>query len=229
MRTAIIVPTHNGGEQLRECLESIVDLLEGNDIRIGVVDNGSDDLTTLGILKEVSMWDNVKVIRNEESKYTLGALKQVFWKIKADRYLLIHDSVTIKSSDCLLVLEDKLKESDIVAWLTFPFMFDNHEQEGWVWEAYKMNDRDIAQMPTDGIFGSILYTSKEVLLKYQEAGYLRMEVKNKNQECGMERGWSLGATNLGLKLSAIHPGEWSNDRIDRDDYTLFTKKLLHRL
>ena len=61
-RVSVIIPTRNGLDVLRPCLNSLLDRTDYPDLEVLVVDNGSDDPETLGFLDELQQAGRIRVL-----------------------------------------------------------------------------------------------------------------------------------------------------------------------
>ncbi|MDF3013437.1 MAG: gt2E, partial [Cellvibrio sp.] len=61
---SLIIPTRNGLHLLSQCIESIIDKTHYKNYEFIIVDNGSDDPSTLQYLEKLSTWPNVRVLRD---------------------------------------------------------------------------------------------------------------------------------------------------------------------
>jgi GT2 family glycosyltransferase len=62
----LIIPTRNGGALLETCIESILDRTDYPDLRLLIVDNGSDSPGTLDYLRELSARGRARVLRDDQ-------------------------------------------------------------------------------------------------------------------------------------------------------------------
>ncbi len=62
---SLIVPTRNGANLLRQCLESITKKTTYKNYEFIIVDNGSDEPETITYLEHVKTWKNARVIRDD--------------------------------------------------------------------------------------------------------------------------------------------------------------------
>ncbi len=90
---SIVIPTRNGETILRQCLNSLRATAYPNFETI-VVDNGSDDPATLGLLAERSAAGEIKVLRDEQS-FNFSALNNhaVNSLAKGDFILLLNNDI----------------------------------------------------------------------------------------------------------------------------------------
>ena len=61
-KASIIIPTRNGLDVLKPCVESVVETIDYDNYEIIIVDNGSDDRDTLNYLKDIDKDERIKVI-----------------------------------------------------------------------------------------------------------------------------------------------------------------------
>lgn len=64
---SLIIPTRNGLELIRKCIESIIDKTVYSNYEILIIDNGSDEEETLDYFKSLEKESKVKVIRDDRS------------------------------------------------------------------------------------------------------------------------------------------------------------------
>ena len=64
-KVSLIIPTRNGLQLTRQCIESIVEKTTYPDYEIIVIDNGSDDPDTLRYFETLKADDRIRVIRDE--------------------------------------------------------------------------------------------------------------------------------------------------------------------
>lgn len=62
---SLIIPTRNGFELLKQCVNSIFEKTKYENFEIIIVDNNSDDIRTLNYLSELSKLDRVRIFRDE--------------------------------------------------------------------------------------------------------------------------------------------------------------------
>ena len=62
---SLLIPTRNGLELLKQCIDSILSKTSYSNFEIIIIDNGSDDTDTLNYLKSVTDNPSVRVIRDE--------------------------------------------------------------------------------------------------------------------------------------------------------------------
>lgn len=64
-KVSLIIPTKNGLQLLRRCLDSILSKTAYNNYEVVVIDNGSDDPETLAYFREIDGNKNVSVVRDD--------------------------------------------------------------------------------------------------------------------------------------------------------------------
>lgn len=62
---SLIIPTRNGLELLKQCIDSIVEKTTYAPYEIIIVDNGSDEQATLDYLEQIQAAENIRVIRDD--------------------------------------------------------------------------------------------------------------------------------------------------------------------
>ena len=72
-RVSVIIPTRNGLKVLKPCLTSLLGITRYPDLEVLVVDNGSDDPTTLQFLAELEGQGRIRVLR-DPSPFNYSAL-----------------------------------------------------------------------------------------------------------------------------------------------------------
>ncbi|MCP9805806.1 glycosyltransferase family 2 protein [Cyanobium sp. T1B-Tous] len=72
-RVSIIIPTRNGLNVLKPCLESLLKMTRYPDFEVLVVDNGSDDWATLQFLESLRQQEKIKVL-HDPSSFNYSAL-----------------------------------------------------------------------------------------------------------------------------------------------------------
>ncbi len=98
---SIIIPTRNGLQLLRQCIESVVHKTTYPNYEILVVDNGSDDPDTLSYLVKLAQQLNVRVLRDERS-FNYSALNNMAVQTAKGQVLaLLHNDTEVISPDWL--------------------------------------------------------------------------------------------------------------------------------
>lgn len=98
---SLIIPTRNGLDLLRQCIESISDKTTYPNYEIIVVDNGSDDPAALTYLAELDTRDNMRVMRDDRP-FNYSALNNAAVKIaKGELIGLINNDIEVIEPDWL--------------------------------------------------------------------------------------------------------------------------------
>jgi GT2 family glycosyltransferase len=98
---SLIVPTRNGLELLRQCVQSIIDRTEYSHYEIVIVDNGSDDRPTLQYLASLRDQPRVRVHRDDRP-FNFSALNNAAARICRGAVLgLINNDIEVISGDWL--------------------------------------------------------------------------------------------------------------------------------
>jgi GT2 family glycosyltransferase len=63
-KVSIIIPTRDGMEVLRPCIESLLSVTDYNNYEVIILDNGSEEKETLRYLERLSKKDNFKIVRD---------------------------------------------------------------------------------------------------------------------------------------------------------------------
>jgi len=97
----LIIPTRNGASLLRRCIESILALTTYDNYEILIVDNGSDDDSTLRFIKSIAAEPRVKIIVDQRP-FNYSALNNNGVKFARGAIVgLINDDVEIITPDWL--------------------------------------------------------------------------------------------------------------------------------
>lgn len=101
-RVSILVPTRNGLDVLRTCLESVLALTTYPDYELVVIDNGSDDPATLDYLAEVGRRDaRVRVLRDDRP-FNYSALNNAAARQTDGEFLvLLNNDIEVITPDWL--------------------------------------------------------------------------------------------------------------------------------
>ena len=138
--------------------------------------------------------------------------------------MFLQDSLEIKQPNWLDNFRDKFSEkidNAIVPWLVFDGGYDNQEQRDFI-----QNSLSCSDTCGWGVFGPIFYTRRSILDLMESQNLLNVKPSNKNEQMGMERGWSAIVNRLGLSYSFIH--YYNHNSILEDKYSLFKKYLPRR-
>lgn len=198
----IVIATHNGGEYLPRLLESLHLHGTGGHPTV-IVDTGSTDEEFIRYLETVEGTASfpVTVTRTPYRGYDTGAYIWAFKNFKAPSYMCMHDSLRIKCEGWLAPFEDRAKPGiGIVAWQQFGPRYDNDKQIAFVEKHLGSHE-----MSNGGIFGPIFYITQDVVDIFDERGYLAAIPTDKNEQMGMERGWSAACHGAGLECISVHP------------------------
>ncbi|WP_323813315.1 glycosyltransferase family 2 protein [Cellvibrio sp. NN19] len=98
---SLIIPTRNGLDLLRQCLDSIIKKTTYKNYEFIIVDNGSDDPETLQYLNSVKKWKNARVIRDDRP-FNYSQLNNVAAKEARGEILgLINNDIEVIEPDWL--------------------------------------------------------------------------------------------------------------------------------
>jgi GT2 family glycosyltransferase len=98
---SLIVPTRNGLQLLRQCIDSIVDKTSYPNYEIMIVDNSSDDLGTLEYLKSLESQPRCRVLRDARS-FNYSALNNAAVKLaRGDLVGLVNNDVEVIAEEWL--------------------------------------------------------------------------------------------------------------------------------
>lgn len=113
LKIGVVIPTRNGGEELENCLKSLrLGDATGN-IEVVILDNGSTEELTLGILQRMSLHPCVTVVKdsrpfNWSQLSNLGATSS-----QAELLLFLNDDVELFSEDWADILRTHLSRSEV--------------------------------------------------------------------------------------------------------------------
>jgi GT2 family glycosyltransferase/glycosyltransferase involved in cell wall biosynthesis len=98
---SLIIPTRNGLDLLRQCIDSIQQKTAYRPFEIIVVDNGSDDPATLDYLQLIAVEANVQILRID-APFNYSALNNAAVKVaKGELVGLVNNDIEVISSDWL--------------------------------------------------------------------------------------------------------------------------------
>jgi O-antigen biosynthesis protein len=101
---SLIIPTRNRRQLLQQCIESILTKTTYSNYEIIVMDNGSDDQSTLRYLHELSLKPNVRVVRDARP-FNYSALNNVAVRLARGSVVgLINNDIEVISPDWLTEL-----------------------------------------------------------------------------------------------------------------------------
>ncbi|MBF0098265.1 MAG: glycosyltransferase family 2 protein [Magnetococcales bacterium] len=97
----LIIPTRNGHQLLRSCVNSLRFNTTYPNVRILIIDNGSDEAESLSLLNSWSMVPNIQVIR-DPAPFNYSALhNRVVPRIESEIIGLINNDITVINGDWL--------------------------------------------------------------------------------------------------------------------------------
>lgn len=209
----IVIATHNGGDHLRACIESLLKIAVDSRIKVHIINNLSTDSYTLWLLKNCPF----KVYDNDNAGYDTGAYIYAIDKIFLDGriagnfpdlILFCHDDVIFKP-DFYETMVRKMDTCDVLALTTFKGCWDSDKQKQICMDIVGMKEFE----EKIGIFGPIFMTSAVILQKAKDAGLLKFIPKDKLEQQAMERGWGYIFDKVGAKIDALvkWPGEALNE------------------
>ena len=98
---SLIIPTRNGLNLIKQCIESILTKTTYKNYEILIVDNGSDDAETLKYLKKIATNKNIKVIR-DDGPFNYSAINNnAVRQAKGEIIGLINNDIEVISPDWL--------------------------------------------------------------------------------------------------------------------------------
>jgi GT2 family glycosyltransferase len=100
-RVSIIIPTRDGLDLLRQCINSVLDKTIYSDYEIIVIDNGSVKEETLRYFEEIGRKPNVRVLR-DDSPFNFSALNNHAAAVATGDYIcLLNNDIEVISPDWL--------------------------------------------------------------------------------------------------------------------------------
>ncbi len=94
-KVTIVIPTRDGGDLLRKCIDSIFKMTEYKDYELIIIDNGSVCQKTIGYLTALRTHSNVEVIRDDRP-FNYSALNNAaVRRAKGELILLLNDDVEV--------------------------------------------------------------------------------------------------------------------------------------
>ena len=131
-RVSIIIPTRNGGETLRCCLDSIRDRTEYNNYEIIIVNNQSDEQDTIDLLERESRRERQRVILFDEpfnfSRLNNFAVQQSV----GDMLVFLNDDIEVITATWLAELVSLAIQPDVGAVGAMLYYPDDHIQHAGV-------------------------------------------------------------------------------------------------
>ncbi len=111
----IIIPTRNGGDMLRRCLESVFAKTDYPHYLVTLVDNGSDDPLTLDLLARLSLSPGVRLVRDEQP-FNFAAINNRAVSASGARVVcLLNDDVEVISPGWLTELVSQALRPEVGA------------------------------------------------------------------------------------------------------------------
>lgn len=110
-QVSIVIPTRNGGAHLKLAVESVLRRTTYPNYELVIVDNGSTDPATLGLLQRFSAHDRIRVLEDPQP-YNFSAINNAAIRQISTHYvLLLNDDTQVISPGWL---------TDMVGWLEQP-------------------------------------------------------------------------------------------------------------
>ena len=98
---SLIIPTRNGLELLRRCIDSILQKTGYANFEIIIVDNGSDEPATLDYFKSLAKQENIRILRID-APFNYSALNNTAVKVaRGELIALVNNDIEVISSDWL--------------------------------------------------------------------------------------------------------------------------------
>jgi GT2 family glycosyltransferase len=112
---SLIIPTRNGLQLLRQCVQSILDKTDYAHYEIVIVDNGSDDPATLEYLQGVGADPRIRVLRDDRP-FNFSALNNVAARCCAGEVLgLVNNDIEVIGGDWLREMVGLALQPDVGA------------------------------------------------------------------------------------------------------------------
>jgi len=220
----IVIATNNGQKFLTNLIS---DLIEHQcKLPIAIIDTQSTDHGFLEYLESlkcpsVKKLLNLSVYTTFDKNYDTGAYMYAIQNLQAERYYFLHDSIRIKTPIIFEEIDKKLVPGVVVALTVFGGnCYDNEEQrqlcrDNWGTTQFKT-----------GIFGpmfSILRTD----LEKAWSDLPKILPTNKNEQMGMERGWSVFCTKNNFEVIPLEEN-LDHNKVFIDGFVHFKKFLPKR-
>lgn len=101
---SIIIPTRNGENLLRKCIDSIFEKTTYTNFEVLVIDNGSDDPATLNYLAQLSQAEKINIIR-DDGPFNYSRLNNMAVELAAgDVIALLNNDIEVISPDWLSIM-----------------------------------------------------------------------------------------------------------------------------
>jgi len=163
----------------------------------------------------------VRLVDTTEGGRDVGALLRCYKENpNFDYYFLMHDSMVVKRPD---FINDFFKlGGDVNCWLKFPMFYDYPNQKAYIEAILGSSEAEF------GIFGPIMLIPRKVITRVIDEGFYPPIPRDKNEQCGWERGWAVLFELMGLKVEFIDTLR-GQEALDNDEYEHFKKNCPHRL
>lgn len=158
------------------------------------------------------------IVIDTKDNHPTGAYLEAYRTVPADNYLFIQDSM-ICDGDPLESFRPRLTGLGAVAWMSFPYVYDNETQMDWVEKKY-------TEQPGFGIFGPIFYTSRQTLAFLELQNLLPDLPTNKLEAQGTERAWACAFFMAGLPMDFLY--DWNPGKAADGSYPPFKKTFAGR-
>jgi glycosyltransferase involved in cell wall biosynthesis len=98
---SIIIPTRNAKALVKQCIDSIFEKTTYSNFEIILVDNGSDDPSSLDYFAELNERDNIRVVR-DDGNFNFSRLNNEAVKVaKGELLCLMNNDIEVISPDWL--------------------------------------------------------------------------------------------------------------------------------
>lgn len=198
----IVIATHNGKQYVLDLLEDIKKTPSIENEHVLVLDTGSSSYDPKTLFNEINDRKYKFKITTDITPYKgydSGAYIYAYHKYIDTEYIFIQDSIRIRHERWNTYF--KISSEEIIAWATHPIIYDTYTQKNWV----KNKIYDYKE-PQNLIFGPIFSISKKTLAEFDKKyGLANFIPRNKEQACGMERGWAALASSCNKKLKSVEP------------------------
>jgi hypothetical protein len=157
--------------------------------------------------------------------YDTGAYLWAYWNVDADKYLFVQDSLVPLTEDFAEPFFRELDTHPVVAWVGFPFFWDNEFQE----IATRFHLKSIAKLDF-GIFGPIFAATREALDTLTTKKLLPTIPNFKVEQQAQERAWAIAFKEAELPVGYLHISPLSDlaANVAGNGCMPFTKEFAHR-
>lgn len=112
---SIIIPTKDGIDILRKCIESIEKIIKYSNYEIIIIDNSSKDLRTLEYLKTIGQRSNIRVLKYEKP-FNFSAINNFAAKNSKNEYMLfLNNDTEVISQECLSAMLEHAQRKEVGA------------------------------------------------------------------------------------------------------------------